>query len=125
MKKRYLFLMISLGSILLLVLFGTWFFAYSEHWRTLDAFYFTIMTITTVGYGDFVPRHDLSKLVTAIYSMISIPIVLFVFGVIAENYFETRMRGLEKRLFSIMTEEKEIEDAIDETEHRLEKNEAQ
>ena len=123
MKRRYSFILIAGLVSFLLIAFGTWYFSVSEHWRFIDAFYFTIMTITSVGYGDYVPTHDTSKIITAVYSMISIPIILFIFGVMAENYFENKMKGLERRLYSIMNEEKEIEAAIDETEKRIEANE--
>lgn len=123
MKKRNSLIIIASIVLLLLVVFGTWYFSVSEHWKLIDAFYFTIMTITTVGYGDLVPTHDTSKIITSIYSVVSIPMILFVFGVVAESYFESKMKGLEKRLYGIMNEEKEIEAAIDETESRIEASE--
>jgi hypothetical protein len=110
----------ALTTILILVIFGTWFYTYSEGWRVVDSLYFTVMTLTTVGYGDFVPSHDVSKIVTVVYGIISIPIMLFILGVLAENYFEHRMKGLESRLRDILSQEKEIEEEIEETEEKME-----
>lgn len=120
LKTRISALVIAFFIIILLVCFGTWFYAKSENWTHTESFYFTVMTITTVGYGDYVPSHDLSKIVTAIYGLISIPIVLFIFGVMAENYFESKVRGLEYRLKRIMSQEEEIEEAIEKTEDKVE-----
>lgn len=43
---------------------GTIFYTIVESWRVLDAFYFSVMTLTTVGYGDLSPTTDASKLFT-------------------------------------------------------------
>jgi hypothetical protein len=51
---------------------GTWFYARVEHWRALDALYFTITTLTTVGYGDFYPRTDAGKIFTMVYIFVGI-----------------------------------------------------
>ncbi len=51
---------------------GTWFYARVEHWRPLDALYFTITTLTTVGYGDFYPKTDAGKIFTIFYIFVGI-----------------------------------------------------
>ena len=59
---------------------GTVFFHFAEGWRWLDAFYFSAVTLSTVGYGDFHPVTSIGKLVT----------VAFVFvgaGVFVDNFF--------------------------------------
>ena len=55
-----------------LLALGTWFYARVEHWRALDALYFTITTLTTVGYGDFYPKTDAGKIFTMLYIFIGI-----------------------------------------------------
>ena len=51
---------------------GTWFYARFEHWRWLDALYFTVTTLTTVGYGDFSPKTDAGKIFTIFYIFVGI-----------------------------------------------------
>lgn len=122
MKKASALLTAVLVFVVLIV-FGVWFFHHSEGWSFVDAFYFSVMILTTVGYGDFVPTHDVSKIVTSIYGIICIPIVLFVFGVITESYFESRIKRLERRLRSIITREEEIEKDVEEIEEDIEETE--
>lgn len=43
------------------------FFHLVEGWGWIDSFYFSVITISTVGYGDFAPQTALGKLFTSFY----------------------------------------------------------
>lgn len=58
--------------IILLLTGSTTFYTQVEHWRIIDALYFSVMTMATVGYGDFTPTTDIGKLFTIIYTFFSI-----------------------------------------------------
>jgi len=113
MRRRHRLLIVAILVMVLLVILGTSFFMYSEGWSLVDAIYFTGMTITTVGYGDIVPTHDSSKMVATAYAVVSIPIAIFAFGILAENYFEVRLARLERRMQEMMQKEKEIKEAVE------------
>jgi voltage-gated potassium channel len=50
---------------LLVILFsGTVFFHFIEGWSWLDSYFFTVITISTVGYGNLVPITAAGKLAT-------------------------------------------------------------
>ena len=53
-------------TLLVLVLFtllsGTIFYSLEEGWTIVDAFYFSVTTLTTVGLGDLAPTTTLGKL---------------------------------------------------------------
>ena len=57
--KEYLELLYTTAIVLV---FGTFVFHYLEGWRWLDSLYFCVITLTTIGYGDFTPRTDLGKI---------------------------------------------------------------
>ena len=57
-------------SLLALLVSGTIFYTTVEHWGIIDAVYFCIMTLATVGYGDLYPTSPLSKLFTIIYLIV-------------------------------------------------------
>jgi voltage-gated potassium channel len=57
------------GSILAL---GTWFYARVEGWTWLDSLYFSVTTLTTVGYGDLAPQTAAGKIFTIFYILVGL-----------------------------------------------------
>ena len=55
---------------------GTGFYSIVEGFRFVDALYFSVVTLTTVGYGDLAPRTDAGKLFTAAYVLVGVGILL-------------------------------------------------
>ena len=43
-----------------------------EGWSRIDTFYYTFITATTVGYGDFPPRRNLSKMLAIIVAFLGL-----------------------------------------------------
>lgn len=57
-----------------LVLLATAFYRLVEGWTLLDALYFSVVTIATVGYGDLTPHTALGKIFTIGYIVAGIGI---------------------------------------------------
>ena len=51
---------------------ATVFYHFIEKWPWVDAFYFSVITVATVGYGDFSPQTTLGKLFTVGYILVGI-----------------------------------------------------
>ena len=72
-----------------LIAFGALIFHHVEGWGWLDSVYFTVVTITTIGFGDLTPKTSLGKIVTIFYGLNGIAILLMLFDQIR------RIRSLE------------------------------
>ncbi|MEO3414331.1 potassium channel family protein [Roseovarius sp. CAU 1744] len=60
--------LITLFSLLSFIIStGTVFFRHVEGWSWLDAYFFTVVTLSTVGYGELVPATTLGKIGTTIF----------------------------------------------------------
>lgn len=81
-------LSIALGTIAV----GTVFYHIVEHYSWLDSYYMSVITLTTVGYGDYVPHTDLGKIFTTFYVLIGVGIlttfISYTFRRRAEKYQE-------------------------------------
>jgi len=76
---------------------GTVFYSQIEGWVFLDSFYFSVMTLTTVGYGDLVPSTPISKIFTMGYVFVGLLLVLvFINSVIRQSIEDHSLESLKK-----------------------------
>ncbi len=71
--------------VLVLLLVGTLFYMRWEHWTLIDALFFCVVTLTTIGYGDKIPTTPGTKLFTIFYIFIGIGILLAFIERVARN----------------------------------------
>lgn len=63
-------------SIVIMLIIGTVSYRYLEKWTWIQAFYFSVVTLTTVGYGDLYPTSETSRLFTALFLLSGAAVVL-------------------------------------------------
>lgn len=73
---------------------GTIFYHIVEKLKWLDAIYFSVVTLATVGYGDIVPKTDLGKIFTIFYILTGIGII----ATFAHSLLERAAKHREERL---------------------------
>ena len=61
---------------------GSALYHWLEGWNWLDSFYFVIITLTTIGYGDLHPTQPVTKLITIFYGINGIILLLMFFDII-------------------------------------------
>ena len=66
---------ILLALALSILIGSTVFFRYVEGWNWVDSYFFTVVTVSTVGYGNFVPVTVLGKIGTTVLIFLGIGVV--------------------------------------------------
>ena len=80
-----------------LLLTGTVFYHLAEDWRLLDSLYFSVTSLLTVGFGDFVPSTDVSKVFTILYTLVGVGILVTFVSSVASRAERLRDRRLGDR----------------------------
>jgi voltage-gated potassium channel len=82
----------ALGTLLA----GTLFYHWAEGWSYLDALYFSVVSLGTVGYGDLTPTTPIARMFTIVYLINGIVILLALFDRM-RIVRSQRVRGLATR----------------------------
>ena len=71
--------------VVITLLGGTIFYSLEEGWSVVDAFYFSVTTLTTVGLRDLTPKTTIGKLFTVIYIFAGLSIILGFIDTVAKE----------------------------------------
>ncbi len=63
------------GSAVALFVIGSIAYRLLEDWSWVDSVYFSVIAVTTVGFGDITPSTDASKVFTVVYVLTGMSIV--------------------------------------------------
>ncbi|MBJ7458575.1 MAG: two pore domain potassium channel family protein [Thermoleophilaceae bacterium] len=74
----------ALRSAALLVTTGVIFYMIVEGWTFVDALYFSVTTLTTVGFGNPAPSTDLGKLFTVFFVLSGVGMFLAVINAVGK-----------------------------------------
>ncbi len=95
-------------AVLLLGIFGYWFIA---DYTLVEAFYMTIITVTTVGFGEIRPLSTEGKIFTAFLIVLSVFIFAFAISVISEYILSRNSLQLLKK--------KKVKNQIDQLQNHI------
>src|SRR5215813_8943145 len=86
--KRLLFIGALLAAQLLM---GTIGFVEVEGWSVFDSFYMTLITLTTVGYGEVHPLSDRGRLFASFLMLIGVTTVFVSIAILGETLLRLEM----------------------------------
>ena len=69
-----------------LVVTGTIFYWHFEDWTLIEALYFSVVTLTTVGYGDLHPTTAGTQIFTIVYILTGIGVFVALLASVAQQY---------------------------------------
>ena len=85
-------------TLVLLIVGGTALFHYLEPEFTLiQSFYFTVTTMTTVGYGDLTPSNDVARLAVSLYILCAVTLYVSLITHFGTHYLEYHHRRAERK----------------------------
>ena len=97
-----IYLAIALSTFSLII--GMAGFMGIEHFRPVEAFYMTIITISTVGFGELHPFSDAGRLFVSFYILYNLFVVAFLVSVVSTFIFDGELR----KLFHMFRTDQEI-----------------
>ena len=83
-KVRSTDVILIVGLFMLIYFVGIFVFHIVEGWSFLDSAYFVTATVTTIGYGDIVPKTDTGKLLTIVFAWLGVSTAFYLIFKISE-----------------------------------------
>ncbi|MGN7165142.1 potassium channel family protein [Paenibacillus cellulositrophicus] len=78
--------------IVLLLVSGTIFYTTEENLAVIDALYFCITTLSTVGHPDFMPKTGLGKIFTMIYIVVGTGVFMGMLSYVAYGVVQSNQK---------------------------------
>ena len=85
-------LTISVCTCIAVLLFGTSGYMIIEDWDFVDAFYMTVITLTTVGFGEIHELGDAGKVFTVLLILAGVGVILYIISMVTQFVVEGRIR---------------------------------
>ncbi len=85
-------LIIGVSISTAILMFGISGYMIIEGWRFIDAFYMTVITLTTVGFGEIHELGYAGKVFTVVLIFIGVGVILYIISVVTQFVVEGRIR---------------------------------
>ena len=92
MSARKIQLRLVGGATLMLILISGAVFSATEGWTYWESFYFVFITISTIGFGDFVPAKETGRLFLILFILIGLGLCTELINLLG-NKFEKTVQG--------------------------------
>ena len=62
-------------AVVVVLVTGVVFYSLAEGWSPADSLYFTVIALSTIGFGDLAPTSTFSRLFTVFYAIVGVGLV--------------------------------------------------
>jgi len=90
-QKKLLFAILIIFIVLFSGIFG---YMFIEGWNFLDSIYMTIITLSTVGYGEVRHIGPAGRIFTILLILFGVSIIAYIVGLVAEALVESEIRSI-------------------------------
>jgi voltage-gated potassium channel len=97
-------LLLAIGLIGASLLIGMVGFTFIEHYHPADAFYMTVITVSSVGFGALHPLTPVGRMFVAFYILFNLVVVAYLVSILSTFIFDGELR----KLFKMYRVDKEI-----------------
>jgi hypothetical protein len=84
-------------TTVIILIFGSITFHYLEGWCFFDAFYFCVITLTTIGYGDLYPITFSGKLFNLVYILFGLGLILSFIKTVYDHFENIKIEHKKKQ----------------------------
>lgn len=72
-------------AVVVVLVTGVVFYRLTEDWSLADSLYFTVIALSTIGFGDFAPTTTFSRLFTVLYAIIGVGLIGTLLNLVVTN----------------------------------------
>ncbi len=72
-------------AVVVVFITGVVFYHFAEDWSLPDSLYFTVIALTTIGFGDIAPTTTFSRLFTVLYAIIGVGLIGTLLNLVVTN----------------------------------------
>ncbi|GBE19534.1 MAG TPA: two pore domain potassium channel family protein [Candidatus Pacearchaeota archaeon] len=105
-------IIISVSLFLLVIVGGSFVYHSIEGWSKIDSIYFTVVTVTTIGYGDLAPITDAGKIFTIFFSFVGVGMGLYFLSLIGSWAFKKHVVSKVTEIKSAVRQQEEVKSEI-------------
>jgi voltage-gated potassium channel len=92
-RNAALVMVVATGAIVVLGGFLVWLFDRSDYPDFPSALWYTLQTVTTVGYGDAVPTNPIGRIVGGIVMIVGVALIAIVTASITSTFIDAAQRA--------------------------------
>ena len=103
------------AAVLAVLAFNALFVRFAEGWSWIDSWYFSVVTFTTIGYGDLVPQSQLTKLILSFSLLVTFGVFIYSFTLLTHIRIRTNVAKMRKDLTKHVEEkvEQHVEEKVE------------